>query len=969
MTWRRRIWTAIALTLLCAPAVAAELPAVRVRTGSHPGFGRMVFDLPPGASAKATQLGDHTLIKLAGVGTLGFGPLPRNVRAARPTPEGADITFAAGAKLRQSRIGAKLVLDVLDPAIAALKPLRRRGWIGHVAAPDSRARQQEPEILANADAPVAPPTATAAPLAPAADATIAATVADATIAATVAAPSAATVAAPSADIPGVMALIARPEASAAPGAARAITLPFSANVGAAAFRRGDAAYVVFDERRPIDLVALHDDRIFGAAAVTVLPGATVLRLPLAAKDGVALTLVEHGWQIAVVVADANPTATRPIATRRDHGHVLLAADLPGRVVTVPDPLTGGLILVGTQLHAGQGMPVERLAPEFTLLASWQGVAVVPRADALALRPQAGGFELSLDGDRPLALSDATLQTAADTDAQRFSRRFDFPDLPIDALRRREQSAVAVTAVAPSQDRGPKRIEAAQTMVALGLAPEAGALLTLTGTEDARLADNPDRIGLAAIAGLLAGRPENADGLDDPRLDGTDEIVLWRAVRQAMAHEGAPAAAAAFAAVGRLALAYPAPLRSRLMPLIAETMALGGEAQDATVLTKTNLNDDSMDFARALLAASIPDQTDRALQRLDRLATSRDRLLRTRAAERAIELRLERHMLTPAQAADAMDPQIYAWRGDQRELDTRLRVAELRADAGQWRQALALLRETKQMWPDDGISIKPRLLATFTRALANDSEHPLPPLDLIALTEENADLIPPGEAGRAVILRLCDRLIALDLPQRAIPLLTKLIASAPAGDARAELGAQLAAMQMQAEDPQAALAALADTLEVGTMPSDLLERRTLTYATATAAIGQPAQAMAALDALGTLAAVKLQADLAEAGKDAPAAVTALQHLVAMAVPASGPLNETHGQILLRFAAAAAQTGRADLLATLRTRDLPRLPTGQMTELMRGLTGAPVQLVTDLPRAAREVRQFGDVAGALKGLAAP
>ena len=38
-----------------------------------------------------------------------------------------------------------------------------------------------------------------------------------------------------------------------------------------------------------------------------------------------------------------------------------------------------------------------------------------------------------------------------------------------------------------------------------------------------------------------------------------------------------------------------------------------------------------------------------------------------------------------------------------------------------------------------------------------------PLDLVALAEENADLVPGGDAGEALAAALADRLLALDLP--------------------------------------------------------------------------------------------------------------------------------------------------------------------------------------------------------------
>ena len=43
---------------------------------------------------------------------------------------------------------------------------------------------------------------------------------------------------------------------------------------------------------------------------------------------------------------------------------------------------------------------------------------------------------------------------------------------------------------------------------------------------------------------------------DPKLNGTDEIALWRAVRQAMQDEGSPRAAAVFATTAPLVFRYP-----------------------------------------------------------------------------------------------------------------------------------------------------------------------------------------------------------------------------------------------------------------------------------------------------------------------------------------------------------------------------------------------------------------------------
>ena len=81
------------------------------------------------------------------------------------------------------------------------------------------------------------------------------------------------------------------------------------------------------------------------------------------------------------------------------------------------------------------------------------------------------------------------------------------------------------------------------------------------------ADSPDNAALTSIAALLAHRPDEAQGLADPRLPAADDIALWRAVRLAQLHEGSPPAAATFAATLPLLLTYPPEMRDRVLPLV------------------------------------------------------------------------------------------------------------------------------------------------------------------------------------------------------------------------------------------------------------------------------------------------------------------------------------------------------------------------------------------------------------------
>ncbi len=982
-----------------APTAPAGVPSglprtIPIRTGDHPGFGRVVFDLPAGVGSSLEQAGDRLTVRFSGADPVAGARLPHNVLALTASPGMAELALAPGVRLRQAQLDNRLVLDLLDPVVApaaagGAAPARRRpgstGPTGPTAPPAVPApvAPAEPAVrpalpaakpwAANISPPAASrPAASPVPLPPAAAsaATPVAVHAVPVAPAGPAAPVAASAApgppqpAPATPAPAVPVPAGPVALAAAPAAAgESVLLPFAATTGAAAFRRGDEAVLVFDERRPIDTAALRNDRVFGAAEIRLLPAATVLRVGLPAGRALRLSRSEDGWTIAA----GDEPALQPIRPAFESGtdgpRLGLPAQQPGRSIAVPDPLTGGTLLVGTQHAPGQGIVVPRSTPEFTLLTTWQGVAVAAVSDDLVLREMPEGFMLgSAQPGRGLLLSKVDSDLGALDDAVHLTRSFDFPVLPVPALLQRLQGAAAGSGAEPAGMRTAPRIATAQAMLALGLGAEAQAVLSVAASSDPRAADDPDLLGLSAIAALLAGRPEESAALDDPRLTGTDEVALWRGLRAANLREGAADAAAVLAGELRLLLAYPAPLQSRLLPLAAETMALGGEAAAAERLVALRPQDASLDYARALLAEKRGDRAA-ALAILDRLAQSSDRRLRARAAPRAVELRLAAHELTPVAAADAMDKLLYAWRGDALEVAMRQRAAALRAQAGAPRAALVILRDAVEALPEARDTLRPGMQSIFSAALAADAQTPMPPLELVALAEENPDLIGEGEPGLALARTLADRLAALDLPRRAAPVPEKLVAATQPGVVRGELGGRLAATRLLLADPAGALSALGATAD-DPLPAPVMEARVLVWARATAAQGDAARAAVALEGLDTPAAMDLASQLLEQTKDWKGADAALRRYVNRTLPTEGLLTEAQAGTLLRLGVAASQAGDQATLAQLRDHDLVRLPQGRTADLLRLLTATPVQLPEDLPRSRHEAV----LAGGLMGTAA-
>ena len=475
--------------------------------------------------------------------------------------------------------------------------------------------------------------------------------------------------------------------------------------------------------------------------------------------------------------------------------------------------------------------------------------------------------------------------------------------------------------------------------------------------------------LRSIAAWLAGRPVPlglvAGSL--PRGDPThdDEGNFWNTVLHA-AGAGPDQDTAALAATWPVAFNYPVQLRSRVLPRLADLLSSAGEKDALAALLKA-APDASLDFARAQ-AASSDGHTDEALALFDRVAGGSRRDDAARARRSAVELRLASKKIDAKAAAEALKDQLYAWRGDKRELDLRLRLAALLAQNGAWRPALAMLRETDQLFPAAHASVHDAETKLVTSLVQGDAATRMPPLELVSLVGECADLL--GENAEASVLApvLVDKLLALDLPARAEPILVRMLKSAGGSLPRAELGLRLAGLRLARDDAAGAATALDDSQSSG-LSAELEGRRLFQRARIRARVGDTEGALQLLASLNSAEALEESATLLEQGRSWKQAAVALSSLMAMRLPPTGPLDDSQADLVLRFTSDEAQAGDTSALRDLRDKFASRLKAGTHADLLQVLTQSPVEAVSDLPRASRELAAARQLPSTLAALPSP
>jgi hypothetical protein len=208
-----------------------------------------------------------------------------------------------------------------------------------------------------------------------------------------------------------------------------------------------------------------------------------------------------------------------------------------------------------------------------------------------------------------------------------------------------------------------------------------------------------------------------------------------------------------------------------------------------------------------------------------------------------------------------------------------------------------------------------MAATFERLFLEGGADEMPPVAALGLWDEFKELTPPGDKGREMVRKLADRLVAVDLLDRAAGLLESLLPTAT-GVERAALGSRLAEVRMLDGKPEAALDALARTPALLGAPAGLAQARALTQARALLASGRGDEALSVVERDDGLEAELLRAKVYRAKADWGRAASSLRRIVdAARADPERPLDDRQARDVLDLAVALTLAGNTTQLAQL------------------------------------------------------
>lgn len=734
------------------------------------------------------------------------------------------------------------------------------------------------------------------------------------------------------------------------GAEALITFTWAAPVGAAAFRRGDSVWLVFDAVADLDVEEIRRAGARHLESVRTIRGEDYSAVRVTTPSATQVSVVADGatWTFAFGES-ATPPRPAGIERRADENtrpHLFASLPTVTRIHQITDDDAGDVLTVATALGPPQGLPSRRTFLEISALASAHGLGFERAADGVSARA-IQGQGVVIERERGLALSGGAPQAVIEAAAEAVAPKpgfIDFAGWSVDPVEFPQVQDAVTRRIAAGDTPEQDRLALARLLVGQELSLEALGVLRLALAEEPLLLEDPQFRALRGAANVMAGRYKEAEtDLNAQPLAGDAGAAPWRgyvATRFRDWREARRQFAEGAEEMDRMRSDW----RGRFLVAAAETaLALNDLAGARRLIDEAysaDLPEEILESARLTEARFFSQSGDptRALDLAQAVAQSGYEPLEAAALYEVARLRHQTGQTDAAQAIDELDALRYRWRGDEIEIEIVRTLGAMYLEAGELRQGMQLMKTAASRFSDNPLArqVYSDMSAAFRRLYLDGESDKLDPIEALALWYEFNDLTPIGADGDRMLRRLADRLIDFDLLEQAAELLAHQVDNRLRGVARAQVATDLAAVYLMDKRPEDALNALRRTRVAGS-PTTLVNERRLLEARALADLGRFDHALELLDTDRTPQALSLRADVAWEARMWPSAAEWLEAVAGDAWRGTEPLTPEMQSRVLRAAVAYRLSSNNDGVSRLVGRFGLKMADGPYSASWRTVTG--------------------------------
>ncbi|MDE5461892.1 tetratricopeptide repeat protein [Bradyrhizobium sp. CSS354] len=630
-----------------------------------------------------------------------------------------------------------------------------------------------------------------------------------------------------------------------------VTFPLQVATPAAAFRRGDTVWLVFDTAKPIDVEAIRTrgGAMIGEVGRVPLEKGQAVRIRLTRPLVYSLTSEEVGKQTnwLLTLADKIQATPLPLMISRNItdpalANIAIPFANPGLLHKLTDPDAGDTLYVVTAQRPVRGFIKRQDLVDLALLESAHGIAIRPNSDEVGVEVGADKVILGKKGGLTLSPVDISAERAPTAVRPVFSPEGWRKGQSENFIARQNDLITAISSVEPAM-RSLPRLDLAQFYMSRAMYHEAKAVTELMLADPLNKEESGALI-MHAIASILIGRP--AQGLKDlanPVIGNSHDSQLWKALAYARQGKWADAREKfknVEFAIASLPLDVQRIVTMEAMRASLEVKDYAGASKRRSELEVVGVSPEAAPgFAvlRGRLAEALGHDKD-ALDDYKFAAGSSDRPAAAEAKQLEVALRQKRDEIGKEDALRELETLAMTWRGDSIEVKTLQMLSQMFAENGRYRDALTAARTATKLQPNAEASRQAQDLASdlFTQIFLGPKGDELPPIEALGMFYEFRELTPIGRRGDELIRRLSDRLASIDLLDQAAELLQYQVDHRLEGAARAQVAARLSMIYLANRRPDMAITALRAS-RISDLSGELRQQRLLLEARAQSDVGR------------------------------------------------------------------------------------------------------------------------------------
>lgn len=630
-----------------------------------------------------------------------------------------------------------------------------------------------------------------------------------------------------------------------------VTFPLQVATPAAAFRRGDTVWLVFDTANPIDVEAIRTKggAMIGEVGRVPLEKGQAVRIRLTRPLVYSLSSEEVGKQTnwLLTLADKIQATPLPLMISRNItdpalANIAIPFANPGLLHKLTDPDAGDTLYVITAQRPVRGFIKRQDLVDLALLESAHGIAIRPNSDEVGVEVGADKVILGKKGGLTLSPVDISAERAPTAVRPVFSPEGWRKGQSENFIVRQNELITAIANLEPAM-RSLPRLDLAQFYMSRAMYHEAKAITELM-LADPLNKEESGALMMHAIASILIGRP--AQGLKDlanPVIGNSHDSQLWKALAYARQGKWADAREKfknVEFAIASLPLDIQRIVTMEAMRASLEVKDYAGASKRRSELEVVGVSPEAAPgFAvlRGRLAEALGHDKD-ALDDYKFAVGSSDRPAAAEAKQLEVALRQKRDEIGKEDALRELETLAMTWRGDSIEVKTLQMLSQMFAENGRYRDALTAARTATKLQPNAEASRQAQDLASdlFTQLFLGPKGDELPPIESLGMFYEFRELTPIGRRGDELIRRLADRLASIDLLDQAAELLQYQVDHRLEGAARAQVAARLSMIYLANRRPDMAITALRAS-RISDLSGELRQQRLLLEARAQSDVGR------------------------------------------------------------------------------------------------------------------------------------